>query len=218
MVARDWASRSAIDPAAASVYAKAFEMSVLRSASPCTSSDNERHGGVEPIGLVAERAEQHVEVVDDLTDELVPIGQRVGHDRRLLQKRSDGGALTLQSRNQLAAELIDLLGIQCPKQRLETADHRIQIKGGPRPGHRDRLARFECPESTGPFLQREIPPADHVVVADFRPGALGQHDRIVGGELHLYRRVGIERDVDRSGPPRPLRSSPCRRASCPKRS
>ncbi len=49
-------------------------------------------------------------------------------------------------------------------------------------------------ESAGPFLQRQIAVTEQVVVADHRPGAPREGDRVVGGELHPHRRVGVDGD------------------------
>ena len=49
--------------------------------------------------------------------------------------------------------------------------------------------------AAGALLQRQIAAADQVVVADDGPAALGQHHRIVGGELDQRRRVGLNRDL-----------------------
>ncbi len=42
------------------------------------------------------------------------------------------------------------------------------------------------------FLQREVAAADEVVVSDDGPAALGQHHRIVGGELDQRRRIRLD--------------------------
>src|ERR1700741_5504895 len=98
-----------------------------------------RHGLVEPVALAPKRPQPHVEVVDDLPDQLVAVGPGVRTRRRLVQKRPDGGALALKRLDELSAELVDLFGVQRTKQWPEPAEQSIQIQRGLRTSHRNRL-------------------------------------------------------------------------------
>ena len=97
--------------------------------------------------------------------------------------------------NQLAGQRIHLIGIQRPEQRPETADQRVQVQRRRGAGQRDRVARLELLGAAGTLLQRQVAAADQVVVADDGPAALGQHHRVVGGELDQRRRIGLNRNL-----------------------
>ncbi len=148
----------------------------------------------ELVALVAQRPEHGVEVDDDLPDQLVAVGQRVRQRRGLGEERADRSALPLECRDQLAGQRVDLVGIQRPEQRPEPADQRVQIQRRRGAGQRDRVARVELLGAAGAFLERQIAAADEVVVADDGPGALGEHHRVVGGELDQRRRVVLDGD------------------------
>ena len=90
-------SRSAIDAAAASVYAIALLMSAFRSLESLHEF-RQRVDGLGDCALVAQGAQHGVEVGDDFSDQLVPVGERVCHRRGLGEKRVDGGALALERR------------------------------------------------------------------------------------------------------------------------
>lgn len=95
---------------------------------------------------------------------------------------------------QLFAQRVDLLGVQRTKQRLESTDQGIQIQRRLGARQRNRVTGTKNGESAGPFLQRQIAVTEQVVVADHRPGAPREGDRVVGGELHPHRRVGVDGD------------------------
>ena len=58
-----------------------------------------------------------------------------------VEKRTDRGALALKCRDQLAAERVDLIGVQCAKQRAEPADQGVEVQCRGGPVDRDGVAR-----------------------------------------------------------------------------
>ena len=54
---------------------------------------------------------------------------------------------------------------------------------------------IELRGAAGAFLQRQIAAADQVVVPDDGPAALGQHHRVIGGELDQRGGIGLNGNV-----------------------
>src|SRR4029453_3729292 len=102
----------------------------------------------------------------NLADQLIAIGQRGCQLRGLGQKGIDRGPLILKYLDQLAAQRIDLVGIQRLEQWTESADERIEVQRRLRTLRRDGVPRFEWAYAARTFLQLQIAIADQVVVAD----------------------------------------------------
>ena len=130
-----------------------------------------------------EGAQHGVQVGDHLADQLIAAGQRRGQRRGLGQHRGDGAALALEHLEQFAGQRVDLVGIQRAEQRPEAADERVDVERGRGPGQRDRLSRLQSAHRARALLERQIPVADQVFVAHRRPGALGERQPLVDGEV-----------------------------------
>ena len=110
-------------------------------ARPSTRSDSDVDRLVELLALTAQRAQHGVEVVDDLPDQLIAVGQCVGHRRGLVQKRPDRVALSLKRLDQLTGQRVDLLGSSARNSGRKPPISASRSSAGCGPVERDRVDR-----------------------------------------------------------------------------
>ena len=143
--------------------------------------------------LVAQGTENGVQVGDDLTDQVVAVGELVGKGGGLAEERANGVTLTLEGADQLTGQCVHLIRIQGAEQRTEAADQRIQIQSRRGAGQRNGVACGENPRAACALLQCHIASTDQVVVSDHGPGALSQHDGGIRTEHDFHRVVRFDR-------------------------
>ena len=123
------------------------------------------------------------------------VGQGAGDDPSLAQKRSDRFTFALECRNQLAAQRIDLVGIQRPKQRTKSTQQCVEIQGGLGAVDGNGASRGQTLRVAGTFQQGQIAVTDRVGPSDRGLAGVGEHHRGVGGELHDRDVVFVHRDL-----------------------
>ena len=115
-----------------------------------------------------------------------------GQRRGLRQHREQGAALPLENPQQLAGQGVDLIGIQRPEQRAETADQCVDVQCGRSTRQRNRRARRQPAWRPGALFEREIAVTDQVFVAHDGFGALGEPQSFVDGEVDADRAVAMQ--------------------------
>ena len=73
-------------------------------------------------------AQHRAEVVDDVADELVAVGERVGQRGRAGQQAADRAALALQGADDVHRQRVDLLGVERGEQRLEAVEQHGEVE------------------------------------------------------------------------------------------
>ena len=122
------ASRSATVPAASLMSAVDVRDRVGAVLQPGDQHLEVLHRLVELLLVLDRRVEHGVEVLDHLADRLVAVGQCRRERGGLVEDVVDGAALTLEDRDERRRDVVDLLRVQRPKQRPESADQRVQVQ------------------------------------------------------------------------------------------
>ena len=94
--------------------------------------------------------EHGVEVLDDLADRLVALGQRRGQLRGLVEDVVDGAALALEHRDDRLRDGVDLVRVERPEQRPEPTDQRVEVERRLGARQRDGAARRQDLVSPSP--------------------------------------------------------------------
>ena len=81
------------------------------------------------------------QIVDQLLDDLVVVGQRVRERRRLREQRFQRAALALQDLDQRAGQRVDILRIQALDNGFQPAEQQVEVQRGRGAVHRDLRAR-----------------------------------------------------------------------------
>ena len=138
---------------------------------------------------------QHVvEVGDQVADHLVAVGQGVGQRRGALQQRVEVAALTLEHRDHLGGELVDVRRGQRLEQRLEPVEQHREVESRLGALHRDRGVLRHPVEVSDALGQLDVALTHQVAVADRGGRALGD-DRAVG-DVEVDHRAGAVHDLD----------------------
>ena len=130
-------------------------------------------GTGEPLALLAERRQDRVEVVDQLLQRSVVVGQRVRKRRCPGQQRLQPIALALEDLEQRVGEGIDVLRVQTPDHRFEAAEQQVEVERRLGAVRRDLCAASDRPGRSGTVDEFEVPVSDEVEVADHCAGARG---------------------------------------------
>ncbi len=105
-------------------------------------------------------------------------------EARLGEQGVDVAALALEHGDDLARELVDVLGRQGREQRLEAVEEDGQVQGRLRVVEPEHGAVLERPRPPDPLGEGEVALPHQVAVLDRGQGALGQHAGLCDAELH----------------------------------
>src|SRR5690606_34700464 len=139
---------------------------------------------------VVDRRQHAIEVVDGAADDLVLLRQRRGQGRGVRQETAYRAALALEHADDLVRQLVHLLRLEGPQQRLEAVEQHRQVQGGLCALDRDGSARFERRGLGHVGAQRQVSLADEVPVlrSEERRVGRGWRRRRAGGERQTERR------------------------------
>ena len=110
-------------------------------------------------------------------------------------------ALALENLNKRSAERIDVLRIQPLHNGFESTEQQIEVERRRGPIDRDLRSRPPSPWWIRAVDEFEVAVTNQVEIPDNGPGSGGEHDVVVGVELHQDLLVGTQRNAfDRSHP------------------
>src|SRR6478609_8635955 len=143
----------------------------------------------ELLVAVGDVVEHQRQVVDEVADDLVAVGERRGDRRRVREQTLQRSALPLEHLDELVRQLVDVVGRERLEERLEAVEEHREVERGRGPRHRDRRAGRQPPGVPHLLGEREVALPDEVAVADGGVGAA------------VDRGVAVDREGDqRTGP------------------
>lgn len=145
--------------------------------------------GVVEIVLVANGGVQHdVEVLNDLTDRLVPVRQPRSQLRGLPENVVDGAAFTLEHLDDRGRDGVDLLRFHGPEKRFEAAYQRIEVQRRLSTRQRDESSWWQHPVRaiTVGALQLHVPVSDQVRISDLSCRRLIHRQRAVDADVRPH--------------------------------
>ena len=125
---RAWVSRSAIEAVPLSSASMAAPIGSRSSDRPVISCSKLVDGAGELVAVFGQGGDDGVEVVDQLLDHVVVVGQRVGERRCLRQQRIQGVALALEDLHQRRGQRVDVLRVEAPDDGFEAAEQQVEIQ------------------------------------------------------------------------------------------
>jgi hypothetical protein len=142
-------------------------------------------GGVELPRALPHHREDLVEAGDHLADHLVAVGERRGQPCGARQQAVDGAALTLEDRDDLAAQRIDVVRVEELEQRLEAVEQQGQVERRGGVVEVEGVPDRQRPPRALRRLQRDVALADDIAEAQQRRRPVGQRGAVADAEPDL---------------------------------